>query len=246
MTLLSNLKVHLYADGADIAGIKALAALPYIKGFTTNPSLMRKAGVSDYRAYAAEVLPVTGNKPISFEVFADDLPTMEAQAKAIAAWGPSIYVKIPVINSQGASTAPIIRSLSTDGIKLNITAIFTLEQVAEVAGALAPNTPAIVSVFAGRLADSGIDPMPIMLASKAILSGRPNAYLLWAATREVYNVIQADQMSCPIITVPNDILAKLGNLGRSPLESSLDTVRTFLKDTQSAGFTIPFSAQDNA
>jgi transaldolase len=148
-------------------------------------------------------------------------------------------VKIPVINTQGVSTAPIIHSLSAAGVKLNITAIFTLEQVAEVAEALAPTTPAVVSVFAGRLADTGIDPLPIMRASLALLAGKPQAKLLWAATREVFNLIQADQMECPIITVPNDILGKLTNLGRSPMESSLDTVRTFLKDTQAAGFTIP-------
>ena len=239
MHLLSDLKVHLYADGADIAGIKALAALPHIKGFTTNPSLMRKAGVTDYRAYATEVLPIIRDKPISFEVFADDLPTMEAQARIITTWGPSIYVKIPVINTQGQSTAPIIKSLSAAGIKLNITAIFTLEQVAEVAEALAIGTPALVSVFAGRLADTGIDPLPIMQATLTLLSCKPQAKLLWAATREVFNLIQADRIGCPIITVPNDILGKLGNLGREPLESSLDTVRTFLKDTQAAGFTIP-------
>lgn len=239
MTSLSSLSVKLYADGAAIEGIRSLAALPHVQGFTTNPSLMRKAGVTDYRAYALEVLPITGTKPISFEVFVDDLETMETQARIIATWGETIYVKIPVINTQGVSTAPLIKRLSADGIKLNITALFSVEQVAEVAEALDPATPAVISVFAGRLADTGIDPLPIIAKSKAALTGVPKAELLWAATREVYNLFQADQLGCDIITVPNDILGKLGTLGRSPMDSCLDTVRTFLKDTQAAGFTIP-------
>ena len=200
---------------------------------------MRKAGVTDYRAYAALVLPIVGTRPISFEVFADDLPTMEAQARVIATWGEAVYVKIPVINSQGVSTAPIIASLSAAGVKLNVTAVFTLEQVAEITQALAPETPAIVSVFAGRLADTGFDAIPIMRASKAILAQKPKAELLWAATRQVYNLIEAEQTGCHIITVPNDILGKLGNLGRAPLDSSLDTVRVFLADSTAAGFSIP-------
>lgn len=238
MTSLSSLKVRLFADGADLEGIRSLSSLPHIKGFTTNPSLMRKAGVNDYRTFAQAALTITGDKPISFEVLADDLPTMALQAQAIAGWGETIFAKLPVINTQGVSTAPIISSLSAAGVKLNITAIFTAEQVAEVISALSPETPAVISVFAGRLADTGFDPLPVMAASKALLALRPKAELLWAATREVYNIVQADQLGCDIITVPNDILGKLGNLGRSPLESALDTVRTFLKDSQASGFTL--------
>jgi transaldolase len=238
MSGLEQLKVKLFADGADLDGIRKLAAQAHIKGFTTNPSLMRKAGIKNYQAFAIEALEIIGDRPISLEVFADDLPTMAQQARAIASWGPSIYVKIPVQTTQGLPTAPLLHELAADGIKLNVTAIFTLPQVEEVSRALSPDVPAFVSVFAGRMADVGVDPLPIMQSARAILEDKPQAELLWAATREVFNIIQADRMGCAIITVPNDILAKLANLGRSLEDCCTDTVVSFYRDGVSAGFTI--------
>ncbi len=236
-----DLKIKIFADGADLAQMKAHYANPLIQGFTTNPSLMRSAGVTDYRAYAREVLAAIPDRPISFEVFADDLPTMEAQAREIATWGGQVNVKLPVTNSKGESLAPVIRRLSEAGIVLNITAIYLADQVREVTEALAPDTPAILSVFAGRLADTGHDPVPVIQESVRIIAARPKAELLWASTREVYNVIQADQLGCKIITAPDGVIAKLGGLGKDPRQNSLDTVIAFLKDAQAAGFEIPLS-----
>ena len=238
MSGLAALKVKLFADGADIDGIRTLAAQSHIQGFTTNPSLMRKAGITDYQAFAHQAIQIIGDRPLSLEVFADDLPTMAVQARKIAGWGSHVFVKIPVVNTQGQSTAPLIRELSADGIKLNVTAIFTLQQVQEVIDALAADVPAFISVFAGRMADVGIDPLPVMIAAKDIIAAKPKAELLWAATREVLNVVQADQMGCQIITVPNDILGKLSALGRSLADACHDTVAGFYKDAQSAGFNI--------
>ena len=238
MTGLETLNVKLFADGADLDGIRSLAALPYIQGFTTNPSLMRKAGVKDYKTYAKQVFEIIGDRPISLEVFADDLPTMEAQGRIIAGWGESIYVKIPVENTEGQSTVPVIRRLVADGIKVNVTAVFTIDQVQQITDALAVDVPAVISVFAGRMADVGVDPIPAFQAAKAIMDAKPKAELLWAATREVFNIIQADRLGCHIITVPNDILGKLKNLGRSLQDVCKDTVVGFYRDGLSAGFTI--------
>lgn len=240
MTSLSALKVKLFADGADLDGIRLMAALPHIQGFTTNPTLMRKAGVTDYKAFALQVLEVVGTRPISFEVFADERDAMERQARAIAAWGPNVYVKIPVTNTLGQSSAPLIRTLSQSGVQLNVTAIMTLEQVAEVAAALDPKVGAVVSVFAGRIADTGRDPIPVMRAAKALLAGLPKAELLWASPRELLNVIHADESGCDIITATNDILSKLTSLEKDLTQFSLETVKMFYNDAKAASYAIAF------
>jgi transaldolase len=239
MKSLNDLKIQIFADGADKAGILELNAKPYVKGMTTNPSLMKKSGVKDYEAFAKDVLKSVTTKPISFEVFADDFAEMRRQAAKIKTWGPNVYVKIPVTNSRGESSLPLIRDLAQEGVKLNITAILTLKQVEGVAGALNPAIPSVVSVFAGRIADTGVDPMPIMRACGPLLQGLPKAELLWASTREVLNIFQADETGCKIITVPNDIIAKAVKMvGTDLTEVSLDTVKGFLKDTTEAGFKI--------
>lgn len=238
MTDLARLTVKIFADGADLQSITGLLGNPLVSGFTTNPTLMRKAGVADYAGFARQVLDVVTRHPISFEVFADDLAGMEAQARVIASWGDNVYVKIPVTNTAGVSTAPIIRTLSAEGVKLNVTAILTLDQVAEVAAALAPSTPAVVSVFAGRIADTGRDPVPMMAESLRLLKDRPLAELLWASPREVLNIFQADEIGCHIITVTYDMLAKLGTVGRDLADFSLDTVKMFYRDAAQAGYTI--------
>jgi transaldolase len=237
MKSLSDLKVQLYADGADKAGILDLYAKPYIKGLTTNPSLMKKAGIKDYEAFAKDILQHVTAKPISLEVFTDDITDMKRQALKITAWAPNVYTKIPISNSKGESTLPLIKELGKEGVKLNVTALLTLNQVRGVAENLNPAVPSVVSVFAGRIADTGVDPMPIMRASGALLEGQPKAELLWASTREVLNLFQAEEAGCAIITVPHDILAKAAKmLGLSLADVSLDTVKTFLKDSTDAGF----------
>lgn len=239
MKSLSDLKIKIFADGADKAGILELSAKPYVKGMTTNPSLMKKSGVKDYEAFAKEVLQSVTTKPISFEVFADDFAEMRRQAGKIKTWGANVYVKIPVTNSKGESSLSLIRDLGQEGVKLNITAILTLKQVEGVAGALNPAVPSVVSVFAGRIADTGVDPMPIMRACGPLLAKQPQAELLWASTREVLNIFQAEETGCKIITVPHDIIAKAVKMtGMDLTELSLDTVRGFLKDTTEAGFKI--------
>jgi transaldolase len=238
MSLVADLKVKLFADGADYDGMVKLAQNPSVKGFTTNPSLMRKAGVGDYEAFARKVLTAITDRPVSFEVFADDFSSMAEQARAIATWGPNVNVKIPVTNTKGQSATELIRVLSSEGIVLNITAIFTLDQVRAVAGAIDPATPAIISVFAGRIADAGIDPMPHMIACKKILQSRPKAELLWASTRELFNIVQADECGCDIITVPNEFLNKLDLIGKDLGEYSRETVQIFYKDATAAGFKI--------
>jgi transaldolase len=232
------LTIKLFADGADIDRMRVLAQQDWVAGFTTNPTLMNKAGVHDYRAFAREVLSFVTDRPISFEVFADDFAAMESQAHTIAGWADNVYVKIPITNTQGASAAPLIEKLSRDGVRLNITAIFTLDQVRSVEGSLDANTPAIVSVFAGRIADAGYDPVPVMRESATILAGKPQAELLWASPREVLNVVQAQESGCHIITATPDILAKLKSLGRDLDQFSLETVKMFYDDAQAAGFTI--------
>jgi len=238
MSTLAELKVKIFADGADYDGILKLARNPLIKGFTTNPSLMRKAGVTDYEGFARKVLAAVPDRPVSFEVFADDFPSMAEQARTIATWGPNVNVKIPVTDSKGQSSGELIRALSSDGIVLNVTAIFTLDQVRAVANALDPSTPAIVSVFAGRIADTGVDPIPHMLACKQILGSRPNAELLWASTRELLNIFHAEESGCSIITVPNEFLGKLDLIGRDLIQYSRETVQIFYRDATAAGFEI--------
>ena len=226
-----------FRRGADKAGILELNAKPYIQGMTTNPTLMKKSGVKDYEAFAKEILQTVTAKPISFEVFSDEFAEMRRQAAKIKTWGANVYVKIPITNSRGESSLPLIRDLGQDGVKLNVTAILTLKQVEGVAGALNPAVPSVVSVFAGRIADTGVDPMPLMRACVPLLTKQPQAELLWASTREVLNILQADACGCRIITVPHDIIGKAVKLlGMDLTELSLDTVRTFLKDSTDAGF----------
>ena len=237
MPTLNTLKIQIYADGADKAGILELYAQPYIKGLTTNPTLMKKAGIKDYEAFARDILRTVTAKPISLEVFSDDFPEMKRQALKIAGWGKNVYVKIPITNSRGETAIPLIRELSHQGVQLNITAILTLEQVRAVAAALDPKVPSVVSIFAGRIADTGVDPMPIMRESRKILAGQPKAELLWASVREVLNIVQAEQSGCHIVTVQHDILAKAAKLLDMDLAAlSLDTVKMFANDAASAGY----------
>jgi len=237
MSSLKDLKVKLFADGADKAGMLQLNANPLIQGMTTNPTLMRKAGLHDYETFAREVLQHVTQKPISFEVFSDEFPEMRRQGLKIKSWGSNVYVKIPITNTRGESSLPLVRELAQEGVKVNVTAILTLEQVQGVAQALNPKVPAVVSVFAGRIADTGIDPMPHMRECKKLLAGLPQAELLWASVREVLNIFQADACGCEIVTVPHEILAKaLKMVGMDLKTLSLDTVKTFASDAQAAGF----------
>ena len=238
MSRLADLKVKIFADGADYDGIVKMARNPLVKGFTTNPSLMRKAGVTDYEAFARKVLAAVPDRPVSFEVFADDFASMAEQARTIAAWGTNVNVKIPVTNTKTQSSAELIRTLSSEGVVLNVTAIFTLDQVRAVADALDPKTGAIVSVFAGRIADTGVDPMPHMRACKQILASRPKAELLWASTRELLNIFQADEAGCEIITVPNEFLTKLDLVDKNLAEYSRETVVMFHRDATAAAYQI--------
>jgi transaldolase len=234
---LLDLPIKIFADGADRDGIASLNAKPYIQGMTTNPTLMRKVGVADYEKFAREVLEVVKEKPISFEVFSDEFPEMRRQALMIGKWQENVYVKIPITNTRGDSALPLITELSGEGVKLNITAILTREQVQGVAKAVKREVPCVVSVFAGRVADTGVDPMPLMKDSLEMLRDLPQAELLWASVREVLNIFQAAQCGCHIVTVPHDILDKVVKLGGMDLaELSLDTVKMFHKDAVAAGF----------
>jgi len=233
---VAELRVKIFADGADLAGMLEMARQPFIRGLTTNPTLMRKAGIADYRAFAAQVLREIRDKPISFEVFSDDFPDMERQALEIAGWGSNVYVKIPVTNTQGAPASPLVKRLASRGVKLNVTALMTLGQVREVVAALDPAVPSYVSVFAGRIADTGRDPVPMMAAAVELLRAAPSAELIWASPRELLNVFQADAVGCHVITVTNDVLKKLELVGRDLDEYSLDTVKMFRNDAVSAGF----------
>ncbi len=237
MKSLNDLKIHIYADGADKAGILDLYAKPYIKGLTTNPTLMNKVGIKDYEAFSKDILQSVKTKPISLEVFTDEFPEMKRQALKIASWGSNVYVKIPITNSRNESSIPLIKELAADGVKLNITAILTVAQVRDVAAVLNRDVPSVVSVFAGRIADTGVDPMPIMRASGALLEDQPKAELLWASVREVLNLIQAEESGCKIVTVPHDILGKAAKMLSMDLTAlSLDTVRMFAKDAAAAGY----------
>ena len=236
MTAVADLKVKIFADGADVRGMVEMYGKPFIKGFTTNPTLMRKAGVSDYRSFAREVIAAIPDRPISFEVFSDDFAEMERQAREIASWGENVNVKIPVTNTHGEPTYKLIRTLAASGIRLNITAVFTLEQVRDVVAHLDARTPAYVSVFAGRIADTGRDPMPHMAAARALVHTLPHAELIWASPRELLNVFHAEAIGCDIITVTNDVLAKLTNVGKDLAQFSLETVQMFRDDAVKAGF----------
>jgi transaldolase len=236
---LDRLKAHIYADGADLRGLLELYRNPLIKGLTTNPTLMRKAGIADYERFAREVLEEVTAKPISFEVFSDDFPEMRRQALKIAAWQDNVYVKIPITNTRRESSVPLIAELSRDGVKLNITAMLTVDQVRAVAEVLDPNVPAVASVFAGRIADTGRDPRPILCESLAALRDRPKAQLLWASVREVLNIAHAEECGCHIVTVPHDILAKAIKMWSMDLaDLSLDTVRMFAGDAEKAGYSL--------
>lgn len=231
-----NLTVRIFADGADLDGILALASNPRIAGFTTNPTLMWKAGLTDYREFAERLLERITMHPISFEVFADDAVEMRRQARLIASWGENVYVKIPVTTTCGEPTAPLVRELSESGIKVNVTALFTTAQVELMTAAVRDGAPSYLSVFAGRIADAGIDPVPIMARAVDIAGAAPGAELIWASPREILNVIQADQVGCHIITITHDLLKKLDSLGKDLDQFSLETVQMFHRDAVAAGF----------
>jgi transaldolase len=238
MTALSveALKIRIFADGADLAGMVEMARRPYISGLTTNPTLMRQADVKDYRAFARQVLEAIPDRPISFEVFSDEFAEMERQAQEIASWGSNVYVKIPVTNTRREPSYDLIARLTTQGVRLNVTAILTLEQVRSVSSVLAGGASSFVSVFAGRIADTGRDPVPLMAAALDLLRPHPNAALLWASPRELLNIVQADAIGCHVITVTNDLLKKLPLLGKDLADFSLETVRMFRDDAVKAGY----------
>ena len=234
----TDLKIKLFADGADLQGMLQMYAQPWIQGFTTNPTLMRKAGISDYATFAKQVLAAIPDRPISFEVFSDEFPEMERQALEISRWGANVYTKIPITNTRAASSVDLCGRLAARGLKLNVTAVLTLDQVRGIAGALAGGPPACVSVFAGRVADTGVDPVPVMRAALDILAPYPNIELIWASPRELLNIVQADAIGCHIITVTNDILGKLDLLGKDVAGHSLDTVKMFHRDAAASGFSL--------
>jgi transaldolase len=233
---INELKVKIFADGADKAGMLEMYAKPYIKGFTTNPTLMRKVGVADYEAFARDILAAIPDRPISFEVFADEFADMERQARRITTWGKQVSVKIPITNTRRESAMPLVRKLAQDGIGVNVTAMFTLEQVQAVADAVRGGAPSYVSVFAGRVADTGIDPVPLMREAVARLRSAPNAELIWASPRELLNIFQADEIGCHVITVTNDILKKLSLVAKNLDDYSLETVKMFYDDGKAAGY----------
>ena len=236
MKRVEDLKVQIFADGADKAGMLEMYAKPYIKGLTTNPTLMKKAGITDYRAFCKDILTHIKNKPLSFEVFSDDFAEMERQAMEIASWGDNVYVKIPVTNTKRDNCYPLVKTLGTRGVKMNVTAIMTLTQVRDVVAALNPTVPSYVSVFAGRIADTGCDPLPMMAAAVEMLKVAPAAELIWASPRELLNIFQADDIGCQVITVTNDILKKLTLVGYDLEDYSLDTVKMFYSDATAAGY----------
>jgi transaldolase len=238
MSGLQQFRIKLYADGADLNGMIDEYKKGVVSGFTTNPTLMKKAGVRNYEEFAKAALKAIPDLPISFEVFSDDLPGMEREARKIGSWGKNVYIKIPVTNTKGKSTATLLKKLSHDGLKLNITAILTVDQVKNVAKVLSSDTPSIVSVFAGRIADTGVDPIPIMKESVKILKSNPETELLWASTRELLNLIQAESCGCHIITITTDILKKVPLVGKDLNKLSLETVQMFYNDAQGAGYNI--------
>ncbi|PPR11185.1 MAG: Transaldolase [Alphaproteobacteria bacterium MarineAlpha11_Bin1] len=238
MTPVSGLNVQVFADGADLDGIAALAANALIKGFTTNPTLMRKAGIEDYESFARNVLEIVPTLPVSFEVFADDFDEMETQARAIAAWGDNVNVKIPITNTKGEFAGPLVERLSNSGISVNVTALMEMEQVEKITACLDPSVTAFVSVFAGRIADTGRDPIPIMTEAVACLAQKPTAKLIWASPRELLNIFHAEQCGCQVITVTTDVLEKLPIIGKDLAQYSLETVEMFYRDATSAGYRV--------
>jgi len=235
---LAGLKVKIYADGADKSGMLQLYRNPLIKGFTTNPTLMRQAGIADYRSFAHEIIQAIPDRPISFEVFADSFPEMERQALEVASWGDNVYVKIPITDTRGQPSNDLVRRLAHIGTKLNVTALLALDQVRDISVCLAEGSSSYVSVFAGRIADTGRDPMPIMAAAVELLRPYSNIELIWASPRELLNIFQADAVGCHIITVTYDVLKKLSLVGKDLHEYSLETVKMFYEDAQKAGYTL--------
>ncbi|MBO0728206.1 MAG: transaldolase [Acidimicrobiaceae bacterium] len=238
MSALTDLRVKVFADGADAEGIARLACDPHVKGFTTNPTLMRASGVTDYERFARDILPCVGDRPVSFEVFADEFDEMECQARKITAWGDAVYVKIPITNTRGESSASVLRHLAADGVKVNVTALLTLDQVRTATTCLAGGPASFISVFAGRIADTGRDPVPLMREAVDMMSPYQNLELIWASPREILNVLQADAIGCHVITVTHDLLKKLPLIGRDLCEFSLDTVKMFHRDAVGAGFAL--------
>ena len=235
---IAGLGVRIFADGADKRGILDLYRNPLIQGFTTNPTLMRGAGITDYEAFARDVLAEIPDRPFSLEVFSDEFDQMGRQARKLAALAPNVYVKIPITNTRGASSAALVRELTGEGIKLNVTALMTVEQVRTTTEALAGSPSAYISVFAGRVADAGVDPLPLMREALAVMRSQPQLELIWASPREIFNLVQADQIGCHIITVTHDLLKKLPGLGKDLTEFSLDTVKMFHRDALAAGYTL--------
>lgn len=238
MKKVDELKVKIFADGADKVGMLEMYQKPFIKGLTTNPTLMKRAGILDYRAFCRDILTSIKDKPLSFEVFSDDFSEMERQALEIASWGDNVYVKIPITNTKKETCYALVRKLAQQKVKLNVTALMTLEQVSSVVDALNPNIPSYVSVFAGRIADTGQDPVPIMKSAVEILKSAQASELIWASPRELLNIFQADEIGCQVITVTNDILKKLSLVGYDLDEYSLDTVKMFYADAVAAGFNL--------
>ena len=235
---LAELKIKIFADGADKRGILDLYRNPLIQGFTTNPTLMRQAGISDYEAFARDILAEVPDRSFSLEVFSDDFEEMGRQARKLAALGPNVYVKIPITNTRGESAAPLVRQLTAENIKLNVTALLTLDQVCAMVDALEGSPSAYISVFAGRVADAGVDPVPLMTEALALMRSQPRLELIWASPREIFNLVQADRIGCHIITITHDLLKKLPSLGKDLAEFSLDTVKMFHRDALAAGFEI--------
>ena len=238
MNKLKDLNIKIFADGADLVSIENLNMNQNVSGFTTNPSLMKKAGVVDYMKFCKDVLKITKNKPVSFEIFSDDLDEMYDQANEIASWGESVFVKIPITNSKGKKTSGLIKKLLENKIKCNVTAILTIQQVKEIYEISNFETEVIISIFAGRIADTGIDPIPMMTEAINICKSKKNVEILWASTRELINIFQANQIGCQIITVPHDILKKISLIGKNLDDLSLETVQMFLNDATKAGFKI--------
>jgi transaldolase len=236
--VLDQISTRIFADGADREGILTLVADPRIAGFTTNPTLMRKVGLTDYTSYAQSLLERVTEHPISFEVLADDVEEMRRQAHIVACWGENVYVKIPVTSTTGESMAPLARELSEGGVKINVTALFTTAQVELITAAVADGAPSCISVFAGRIADAGVDPIPIMARSVEIIAQAPRSELIWASPREILNLVQANEVGCHIITITHDLLKKLDGLGKSLEQFSLETVRMFHDDALAAGLTL--------
>lgn len=233
-----SLNVEIYADGADLEAIRSLVDEPLVRGFTTNPTLMRQAGVDDYEKFARQALELVDDRPISFEVFTDDVTEMGRQADLISSWGANVFVKIPVTNTRGESTTDLVRSLTQSGVRVNVTAVFTMAQVEPLVSALSGGAPANISIFAGRIADAGIDPCPIVAAARDAAAAHGNIKLIWASPREVLNIVQADAVGCHIITVTTELLRKAAGLGKDLTQFSLETVAMFYRDAQAAGYTL--------